>query len=212
MTLGTSIFLSTLMLSVVILFVVTKDRWNWKRIVRWAFVLPLGLAVIAAAGVYMYLHLQDQPKVQDDFFGIQLQATVADVKFTKGEPSAKDGEDRWIYNVGFSSDDEKDAQYLVQFKNGRVRFVIYSAEPSIIVNPYLLGFTIGSHYQEVQKKLGAPSHTATSADDLDRMLSYDRFNSFFSFRQSKLAAYGVFDPQEGPMRFRSEKSEPKSEK
>ncbi len=32
MSIGTSIFLSVVLLSVVLLFITTKDRWNWKKI------------------------------------------------------------------------------------------------------------------------------------------------------------------------------------
>jgi hypothetical protein len=213
MTLGTSIVIAAVLLSVVILFAVTKDRWNWKRIIRWAVFLPLGLAVIAAVGVYVYLRIEERPKPQNEFFGIQLRAMAADVKFAKGEPSAKkEDEDRWIYYVGSSSAGREAGQYHVKFKNGRVRFVLYRAASPEISYPYLLGFTIGSSYQQVQEKLGSPSHTSTSSDDLARIFSYDRLNTFFSFSQSEVVAFGIFDPQTGPVRFISEKSEPKSEK
>lgn len=35
MTLGTGLFLSALILSLVILYSVTRDRWNWRRLVFW---------------------------------------------------------------------------------------------------------------------------------------------------------------------------------
>ena len=227
MTLGTSIFLSVVILSTVILFVMTMDRWNWKRIVRWVVFLTLGLVVIFAVtlvGIYIsgdhpHYRTEERSKLQTEFFGIPLRATVADVKFTKGEPSVREGEDHWIYRFYkresyYAKMDS--VSYLVQFRNKRVRYISFISNTSEgywqIGQPFLLGFGIGSTYKEVQKKLGEPTNISTSSDDLGRIYSYDKLNVFFVFAKSSVYGYGIFDPREGPIKFLSEKSTPSNAK
>ena len=94
--------------------------------------------------------------------------------------------------------------YLIQFKEGRIRYILYTASESQIVNPYLLGFTLGASYQDVEEKLGQPSHLTNSTDELDRMFSYDKLNVFFSFKKGRAIAYGMYQPADGPMKFRDE--------
>jgi hypothetical protein len=218
MTLGTSIFLSAVILSVVILFTMTKDRWNWKRIARWAVFFSLGLVVIVlltVAGRHLYSMIEERPKPQTEFFGIPLQATVADVKFAAGEPTIKEGEDYWIYQKMSYFSKKIAAEYLVDFENGRVWFILYRSYKDNnygTVHPRLLGFTFGSSYQEVIKKLGKPSSISNSSDDLEKTYSYDKLNVFFAFRQSAVYAYGIFNPQEGTLKYRSENPTPSNTK
>lgn len=207
MTVGTSIFLSALIISAAILFSVTKDRWNWKRLSRWVILLPTALIAFVVAVGYVYTAIKDRPKPQTQFFDISLRATPADVKFAKGEPTSKDGEDRWIYNVSNPQmpADAQPAQYLIQFKDGRVRFILYTAEKSQLDKPYLMDFTLGSSFNQINDKLGTPSYTSTSSDDLSRLLSYNKYNVFFTFEQAEVVAYGIFDSQGEPVKFKEEK-------
>src|SRR5215471_21450216 len=96
MSLGTSIFLSSLVLAFVALFIATKDRWSWKKIILWPFA---GLILIAS-GSWVYSTIEARPKIQTSFWDIPLGATEGDVKFLKGAPDAmsktKD-KDTWEY-------------------------------------------------------------------------------------------------------------------
>lgn len=87
MEIGAGIFLSAVLLGTVWLYVATKDRWNWKKILLWPLAIVLGLSVIGAAGIYINDWVQDRPKKELGLWGIQLGASIADVKFAKGEPS-----------------------------------------------------------------------------------------------------------------------------
>ena len=49
--------------------------------------------------------------------------------------------------------------------------------------------------------LGQPSHTATSRDGLEKILSFDKYNTFYRFEKAEVVTYGIFDPKEGPMAF-----------
>jgi len=60
-TLGTGIFLSSLLLGTILLFWITKDRWRWPRIIYW---LAGGLAaIIGGLAFYNYY----QPPRQSSF-------------------------------------------------------------------------------------------------------------------------------------------------
>lgn len=204
MTLGDGIFLSSIVLSLVALFAITKDRWNWSRIAKWGLLAPAGVALFLSGVAYLYGSWNDRPTPQHTFAEIALTATPADVLFVKGEPKRKDGPDRWTYDVGSGSAAPDSAKYLVMFKDGRIRFVLYTASSDQLVHPWLLGFTIGTSYERVVERLGQPSSTSVSEDQFDRMFSYEKYNSFFSFSRGKLVAYGIYQPKGGPMAFRNE--------
>ena len=203
MTLGTGIFFSSLALSLVVLFAVTKDRWNWKKITKWVIVAPVLLLSATALCIYVYGLWEERLTPQSEFFGLQLRAVPADVKFAKGEPTKVEEDGYWAYHVGTTASKDR-AQYLVKFKDGRVRSVLYGTDGSEIINPYLLGFSHGADYDSVLRKLGPPSFVSVSKDELRRMLSYEAFNVFFAFRASKLETYGIYDPAHGPMKFKDE--------
>jgi len=52
MTVGTGIFLASLVLGVIALFAITKDRWNWAKIIRSLAIASVGLIAIAVGGFY----------------------------------------------------------------------------------------------------------------------------------------------------------------
>jgi hypothetical protein len=101
MSIGTAIFLSSLVLATVILYGITKDRWRWRRIVaRTALTLALfALATIVvlsaiAIGRYYYetstkpLVPQTEPLVpQTEYAGLRLGMSPDEVMYIKGYPS-----------------------------------------------------------------------------------------------------------------------------
>ncbi len=205
MTLGSGIFFSSLVLSLVILFSVTKDRWNWKKISKWAIVAPTIVFSVIFLSIYIYGRWEERLAPQSEFFGLQLRSSPADVKFAKGEPTAVEKDEYWAYHVGTSTSKDR-AQYLVKFKDGRIRSVLYGTDGTEVVNPYLLGFTYGVDYDSVLQKLGKPSFTSISKNELSRMISYEALNGVFTFSAGKLETYGIYDPVHGPMRFKDEHS------
>ena len=61
MSVGDAIFFSAVLLSAVGLYAATKDRWNWKRLMKWAVGGPIVLGVIAGLGTWGYVSYQDRP-------------------------------------------------------------------------------------------------------------------------------------------------------
>ena len=209
MSVGDSIFLSAVLLSIVGLYAATKDRWNWKRLTKWVVSVPLILLVVLGLGVWAYSAYQDRPTAQNEFGGVTLAAPQADVRFAKGEPISKHSdENKWVYYAGSGSAKPQDAAYMIRFKDGKVRYVMYWGKLQQIVHPWLQGFTIDTSYETVLQKLGPPSHTATSPDGLERMLSYDKYHTFYSFVQAKIQGFGIYDPSSGPMEYTKSAIEP----
>jgi hypothetical protein len=204
MSVGDSIFLSSVLLALVVVFSLTGDRWNWRKIIKWGLILPGVLFALAIAGTVAYDNFQKRPTPQAEFFGVHLKSTKSDVKFTKGLPSTSLSSDKdgWLYPVPTSG--EVEGWYRVGFSGEQIRFVMFlpvEGHRYNVFQPSLLGFKIGSTYDEVIEKLGPPSFSVTSADELRRMLSYEKFNVFFGFSQGQIEVYGIYDPAKGPVKF-----------
>lgn len=209
MSVGDGIFLSAVLLSIVGIYVTTKDRWNWKRIAKWTLTLPIVVLSILSLGIWIYSAYEDRLIAQESFEGLRLSSTPADVRFLKGEPIAKySTEDRWVYDAHSGSAQPEDSVVLVQFRDGKVRHITYWANERQIVHPYLFSFSIGSEYDAVIKKLGQPSHVSTSANGLNRLLSFEKYRVFYEFERGKVKTYGIFDPTTGPLKFSSEAETP----
>jgi hypothetical protein len=208
MTVGDSIFLSAVLLSIVALYAATKDRWNWKRLVKWVVGFPMVLLVVGGVGLWAYSEYGDRPTPQTVFGGVTLTSTAADVRLAKGNPSKLLQDGRWLYYAGSGSAETTSAAYVIRFKDSKIRYVMYAATPRQSAHPWLQGFTIGTPYETVLSKLGPPSHTSTSADGLERMVSYEKYNTFYSFEQAKVSDFGLYSPSAGPMEHRPNQAEP----
>lgn len=201
MTVGEGLFYGAIILGLVGLYAATKDRWRWKRIVKWGIGLPAVLLILGVAGAWAYKTYEDRPRLQKSFGGITLASTEADVRFAKGEASTKVQEGLWFYYAGSGSAKPESAGYLVRFKNKKVRYIAYLASPDQIVTPDLHGFTIGTPYEIVLEKLGPPDHASTSDDGLQRMVSYGKLNTFYTFERGQVRDLGIYDSTTGPMKF-----------
>jgi hypothetical protein len=89
MDLGTGIFLSSIVLAVVILYGITKDRWHWRRIAKRAAFIFFGLIVIGTAlgvGAYYWQQLPQKIERQTAYAGLRLGMTQDEVMYVKGYP------------------------------------------------------------------------------------------------------------------------------
>src|SRR5207253_4773538 len=120
MSLGLGIFLSSLFLGTIVLFIITRERWRWKRILL-GF---MGFLAIFATTFYTYIVIQRMPQVQNAAWGISLNTSKSDVKFLKGEPNEKEGavsifdsenNEVWPYETS-QAENNKWFLYLVWFR------------------------------------------------------------------------------------------------
>lgn len=199
MELGTGVFLSAIFLGTVALFIATKDRWNWKKIFLWPVATVLGLSIIGGTAVYFYDQYQSRPVPQISLWGIALGSSPAEIKFAKGEPSERISEDTWRYLLGSGNEN---GSYVVRFKNGKVRFIVYDGPTHYA--PTIAGISPYSSLSNMENKLGAPSFVSRSKEELQRWYSFDKFNVIALFEKGEVVAFGIYDAQTGPMRFKDE--------
>ena len=208
MTLGTSIFLSVVLVSVVALYIATKDRWNWKKIILWPVLAITGLSILGGIGLYIYSKMSERPSVQNSFWDIPLHSTKEDVKYLKGVPTNKQyGDDNWTYKVkGYL---ERESVFWVSFKDNKIRFVLCWGDPSA----YLQGIGVGSNYSSIINKFGKTSFVFRSEDELTRLLSFEKYKVFFMVEQNEVIAYGMYNPRFGPLKIGQwKKHKPRTEK
>lgn len=205
MSLGTGLFLSALVVSLVLLYAVTKDRWNWKRIALWGTLVPIALIAVASAVGYLLWVWNDMPRPLESFYGIALRASEQDVRFMKGEPTSKAADGTWVYDIQDSVSGKKAASYSARFKDGKVRFVFYVPGDYHSGKEYPFGFSDGTSLERVEAKLGKPTFVSESDDGSTRLYSYADYNAFFGFSKGVVEVYGMYDPATGPMKLAKEK-------
>lgn len=208
MTVGEGIFWGSMVLALVGLYATTKDRWKWNRIAKWGIGLPVVLLILGGLGTLAVKTYGERAQPQSAFGGMTLASTEDDVRFAKGEPSKVVEPGLWVYYAGSGSAKQESAGYVVRFKDGKVRYVSYLAGSDQIVTPDLQGFTTGATYARVLDKLGPPDHVATSEDGLQRIVSYDKLNTFYAFEKAEVRELGIYDPGTGPMLFKKAASLP----
>ena len=197
MELGTGVFLSAVLLGTVALFIATKDRWNWKKILLWPVGIILALSVIGGIVGYVYTQYEEQPRKLTSLWDIPLGASIADVKFMKGLPGHQYDGDTWIYRARSYADD---SNYIVRFRDGRVRIVAYQGPK--YNGPHINGFDQYSTPETVEKKLGPPSNVSYSEDGLKRLYSFERYNIMVEFARNEVIFYGVYDSGTGPIEYK----------
>ncbi len=99
--------------------------------------------------------------------------------------------------------------YIVHFKEGKVKSVLYGSTSDQISHPWMHGYlTIGSPYHAVVEKLGQPSATSLHKNGLEQMVSFAKYRTFYTFERAKVTDFGVYDPSTGPMEFLKNQSSP----
>jgi len=197
MSLGLGIFLSAVFLGIIALFLATRDRWNWRKIVLWPICAVLVLSILGGIGFYVY----NRPKPQTSFWGISLNSTAAGVKFMKGTPADSIDENLWVYKQTYSSN--REATVFVRFQDGNVKGVVFSGSRSS-QEPALQGIKVNDNLDKVIKKFGEPSYISRHQDELSRIYSFSKYNLVFWLTANKVTMYGIYNPALGPSRFREE--------
>ena len=195
MTTGEGIFYGLLVLGLIGLYSVTKDRWNWKRLAKWTVVV----VAVPIVGFGLWLaalsYLSERPQVEQALWGIKPGISVDELVFLKGKPSG-DGGEHWLYgNSG-------EIFHVVAFRNSKVRSVTALAwDGNMSSLPSLQGISYYSTQVDIENKFGAPDHVSVNKDKTRRTLSYLKYQLFFTLEKGKVVALGVLDPKEGPLEF-----------
>jgi len=187
MTLGTGVFLAAVLLSATWLYIATRDRWRWRRIVTVLISGTLGMAASVALGIWGYTEWRDRPYPMNELNGIRLGMTEQDVRFYKGAPSSS-SKDKWTYEVrDYKGDPE--LSYVVNFEDGKVQSVWAVGQQGRV--PGVFGLPRYMATADLIEKLGQPDSTSISSDGAVRTLYYDKYNLTFGFGGDRLNALGI---------------------
>src|SRR4051812_22535231 len=175
MNLGTGIFLSSVFVGTIALFLATKDRWDWKKIVIRTGISAVLLVAIGGLALWSYLTYEERPKPLETFWDLAPGMSRAEVKFRKGEPTdtgkanEKDTDPPylWVYRVR-----DGKGWYVVTFKADTVRLVGFHGSP--LGGPYVRGVHSSTNPDSLVETFGKPTHVSNSADGLERMYSFER--------------------------------------
>jgi hypothetical protein len=208
MELGTAIFLSSITVSIVLLYGFTKDRWSWRRIVLRGLI---GIVILVAVGGALIVAAQywDQffpTKLarQTEYAGMRLGMTRDEVRYIKGLPPnivTDDKEGPWqSFGILKSSELPKgktvndyplwsyegNNHYLhVAFGNGKtVSSIACFSIDRIYRCPSIGGVADGTSEAELLRKLGAPSTSQIS--DQTKSVTYEDIGVEFKLEQEKV--------------------------
>lgn len=191
MTLSISILLSSLIISLAILFVSTKDRWPWKAILyRTATTVAL-LIALAAGALWLFSQPKESAATPQSLWDLQLGILKQEVLFLKGLPASQDST-CWTYRA-------------IEFGAGRIQFLYFSGDTltsMLLVGPAyslptLQGIETYLSYAEAMSRLGPASYTSTSPDGTSKIFGYDKTGALFEFRKGELHGVGIYLPGSG---------------
>lgn len=185
MSLGLGIFLSSIFLGWVALFIGTKDRWNWKKLTLW----PVGIIAALCVALWAYSLIEDRPKVEHAFWDIPLNASKSDVKFIKGEASERE-DDMWRYITKDQSGNWSTA-YYVHFEEDKVWAISFYANGFSRWETNIQGIRIGDKIDVVRRKFGEPSHVSASNNELKRLHTYNLYNVVFELEKNEVVGLGI---------------------
>ena len=215
MELGTGIFVSSLFLGTVALFLFTKDRWNWKKVSLYVFGVPVTVILIGGGGYYAYYQYERRPIAQTEYMGLRLGMSKEDVLAIKGLPlvlkthnarptldelpegftlapswlKANASEvlsyDRWSYSKKGAYNLEL---FSLDFINDSLSRVVNILGPASV-----LGISIGNNHNVLLGRFGEPDTIRDVSEESTyiRYFNYKQLNLSFAVEKGKITAIEV---------------------
>ena len=197
MSVGTSIFLSAVLIAFVLLFNFTKDRWNWKKILLiWPLKTVLVIGVVGGLGYLIYDQHQNRLQIYEEYFGIKLNSSYDDVIFRRGTDNRYIRYDENKENV-FISDTyirdgviERDGP-RIRIKDNRVWRISCSSKC-----PTLSKVGIGTSLKEIEERFGEPDWVDINSDT-NRWYIYKKYKTYIGIEKGKVVGLGIIEPDLG---------------
>ncbi len=199
MDVGAGIFWGLVFLGLIVLYLFTRDRWKWRKIVLRTLFGVVALGSVIGSIAFGYSVYENRVVAVAEFMGLKLSDTRGDIKFKKGA-SLLQNESEWAYK-----DRDGNWETVVKFRSEKVRMIQYVGICTYCNS--LNGLGIGTNYERLIEKLGTPTFVSTSDDGLMRLVSFAKTNQFFQLAEGKVIGFGIYDPTGGPVEF--VKTEPK---
>ena len=202
MSVGLGVFLGSLFLGTIILYLKTRGEWNWrtiwKRIGLTVFSL-VAVLVIAIAATVGHGKWQERPQVVTSLEGVVLGEKLSDAVFRYGEFKEKTPEDR---QKGGSDGDKRyhndEKRIMVDVRDGRIESIIYSCNSA---SDYTTtgGITCGRSGEEIFSRFGGdvrvqcPTKMDDATDKLIRVYDVPNFGVRYFLHKDTVIAFFVMD-------------------
>lgn len=209
MTTGEGIFWGAAVVGLIVLYVATKDRWRWKRIMKWAGAILL----IPVAGVGGWLGWENwvnsQPRLEFSLYDISIGQSMDDVLYKKGKPDSEKSncspakpecksDAIWTYQ-------KDDLTYIVSFEQSEVEWI--AANTGFGNRHALPTFRGMSNYwgqAETEELYGPPTNVSINADKTQRLVTFTKYGVFFTFEKDEVVGVGVLSPTSKGLAFTEE--------
>jgi hypothetical protein len=188
MTIGTGIFLSTLLLVLTFIVNRTRSRWNVKK----SFIVIMAIsALLFSVFITIYL-IQERPQVQNELWGVKLGDTIEEVSYLKGKANTVLGKDGH-YDSSFVYDSEK-PKYVVSFVDNKVVSVqaLFGKKHDYTKIQGVWSF---GDEKSVEDKFGKPDESKLVADGSIRKYKYNKYHLVFLFKKTKIYSWGIYLPK-----------------
>ena len=214
MSIGMGLFLSSLVLSIVILYSVTKDRWRWKVGVKRTFFGFLAIILLSAAawgGLYIWKLLPTTITRQDQYAGVRLGMTPDEVMYVKGYPAtvlAEEVEDPvWKgFLINIETKNLEKGKRVTDYRYWAYDniTVVFNKDRKAVVEvkcysnnklsrcPSLAGVVDGDSEKEAVRKLG--NADAAKIDGVAKTMRYSKFGIELILTKEQVYHLGIFDP------------------
>lgn len=175
MTIGTGIFLSTILVLIALGVYRISKAGMWRIVGKWV-AGAVFLCVLAAVGLWGWNEYQGRPQAVDSLDGVRLGMSQLDLKLAKGKAEELLDDhgkpaNMWLYKpsqnsstaltVHFTGDNPEDLRVAIVCEEGG-----YSK---------LLGLGRFNSEADVVGKLGTPSSSSIHAGGLNKMISYSAY-------------------------------------
>jgi hypothetical protein len=218
MYLGIAIFLSSMVIALVMLYGITKDRWRWRTFVKrsaLALVAIIALTGAVIGGLYLWNHLPPVTR-QTEYAGLRLGIGPDEVIYIKGFPPTVLGEVKtegdWIgsepvidtskLEKGKNVQDYREWQY--EGYNSRVDITFNLEKTAVVVIqcysndrlsrcPPILGISDGDSEKTVVDKLGVPA--ISRIEGVAKYISYPNLGISLFLTKEQVYMLGINDPQ-----------------
>ena len=200
MGLGTGIFLGLIFIGLIWLYVVTWQRWRWKRIVAWCF--DIVSIPVLGFGIWMWVfnYMDSFPRPEMELWDLKPGMTIEDVVFRKGEPNQKE-KDYWFY---MNASDE--VGHLIRWTDDRrtIKSIEAVTQDGKEYNlPSIQGIGSFSTQENIEQRFGKPDNISVHKDQTRRMLSYLKYGVAFHLERNRVTSIAVVDGKR-PARFKDE--------
>jgi len=191
------ILFSAILLGIVMLYLRSKERWEWDKIIILFTAAIVSISILGGIGIFVYIKKSDKPEIQTSFWDITLSSSKSSIKFIKGPPNKIEPGDIWVYISEIFGAPEA---YYLRFNEDELRLVGYLGG-DLSGGPSIHGIKKGSSLDDIILFFGKPSQLSESIDNLIKLYSYENYNVFFMIEDNRVSTYGVYNPKYGPMEF-----------